>query len=253
MKSKILIVLLSLMWFSCCKEPDELYAQTSVPNTETFSLQDVYNVVHGHAPSTTFDLNSCIANAIPEYYDQTWYNTYTANSLLRFRNYTIPSTTVAVGDSYQGGIVAYLFQPGDMGYGLKLGIICAPSNQSNGIRWGTTSVVSTSTLMFSSTQNTENIIDVNGSGGGVTSYAALLCSELSLNGYDDWVLPSYDEMTVICENRLLIGGFINNNYWTSSQSTYDNHQAFIFAFPSCVVGDANKEAYIISVRAIRYF
>lgn len=82
MKNKIILFLaLILSWVS--------YGQ-SVPDTETFSLNDVYAVVYGHAPTTTYDLNSCFANAVLGYFD-TDYVTYPANSMLRFRNYTVTS------------------------------------------------------------------------------------------------------------------------------------------------------------------
>lgn len=86
MKSKLLILAI-LIWIGSFGQ--------SVPDTETFSLQDVYNVVHSHAPSTTFDLNSCFTNAVSGYFDSD-YTYYTANSMLRFRNYTVATTPIVV-------------------------------------------------------------------------------------------------------------------------------------------------------------
>lgn len=65
------------------------FGQTSVPNTDTFSLQDVYNAVHAHTSGTQTNLQSCFDNAISGYFDPN-YNTNSyapANSMLRFRNY----------------------------------------------------------------------------------------------------------------------------------------------------------------------
>lgn len=73
-----LIILASLLWLGSLAQ--------SVPDTETFSLQDVYNAVHYHTGSTTFDLSSCFTNAITPYFDAT-YIIYPQNSMLRFRNY----------------------------------------------------------------------------------------------------------------------------------------------------------------------
>ncbi len=53
-----------------------------VPNTSTFSLQDVVNEIN----PTTDDLVDCIADAISSDYDPTYY-TSPATSLLEFRNY----------------------------------------------------------------------------------------------------------------------------------------------------------------------
>lgn len=91
MRSKFLtILLLSTVWS---------YGQ-SVPDTETFSLNDVYTVVNSHTPATTFDLNSCFTNAVAGYFDAA-YTGYPANSMLRFRNYTVdcggpPAVTVSL-------------------------------------------------------------------------------------------------------------------------------------------------------------
>jgi hypothetical protein len=66
-----------------------------VPDTNTFSLQDVYDSVHGHAAITAGNLSSCFENAVNYYYDPLYNNTgfAPANSMLRFRNYTPYSVT----------------------------------------------------------------------------------------------------------------------------------------------------------------
>jgi hypothetical protein len=112
MKSKILLLIFSTLWFSC-SEPEDLVAQTSVPNTETFSLQDVYDVISNQLPdiglpALTLDLASCFTHAVADYFDPTYNNDEYAppNSLLRFRNYAIQEGIgEACGDpiSYVGG------------------------------------------------------------------------------------------------------------------------------------------------------
>ena len=56
----------------------------SVPNTDTFSLLDVKNVI-----GCAFDLNSCLWASIDAYYDPAYKGS--KNSLMCFRNYTTPS------------------------------------------------------------------------------------------------------------------------------------------------------------------
>lgn len=57
----------------------------AVPDTETFSLEDVYNEV---SPAS-FDQNACFAAADSDGFDSD-YSYYEANSLMRFRNYDTP-------------------------------------------------------------------------------------------------------------------------------------------------------------------
>ena len=83
MKSKLigLFMLVSLIGFS-----------QSVPNTTTFTLQNVYDVVHSHTPATAANLSSCFTNANASYFDATYSGTKT--NLLNFRNYTVASAAV---------------------------------------------------------------------------------------------------------------------------------------------------------------
>jgi len=52
---------------------------------------------------------------------------------------------VAIGDSYGGGIVAYILQSGDPYYDVNVqhGLIAATADQSTGIQWYNGSNVST--------------------------------------------------------------------------------------------------------------
>lgn len=54
--------------------------------------------------------------------------------------------------------------------------------------------------------------------------AADYCANLVLNGYDDWFLPSREELIKIWVNRDLIGGFSNTSgYWSSSETTNQSY------------------------------
>ena len=69
-----------------------------VPDTNTFSLVDVYNAVNDHA-NPTGDLADCFSKAISSYFDPA-YNTDSyapANSMKRFRNYGHYETSIIYG------------------------------------------------------------------------------------------------------------------------------------------------------------
>lgn len=96
-----------------------------VPNTNTFSLQDVWNAVKDHTSGTTGDLSDCFANAISNYFDPAYNNnSYApANSMKRFRNYgpkgypttgvyTIPFPNYGVGIRVIGRLI-YVSPDGD--------------------------------------------------------------------------------------------------------------------------------------------
>jgi len=158
-----------------------------------------------------------------------------------------------VGDSYGGGVVAYIFQSGDPGYvpGQTHGIIASTSDQSTGIQWYNGSFVVTDATsegdLGGGLANTNKIVTVQGSG----YYAAKLCYDLTLNGYSDWVLPNMGELRVLYNNKSLIGGFSTYNYWSSYEGTY--MYAGLKSFGNGDEQTANKMADFVSVRAIRYF
>lgn len=136
---------------------------------------------------------------------------------LSLNQYLIFSATV--GMSYQGGVVAYVFQSGDPGYILNEshGLITPATEQSSGLQWYNGSNILTgasSAILGSGYNNTLAIISAQGAG----SYAAKLCDGLSLNSYADWSLPAINELSKINLNKDLIGGWTTGvGYWSSTE------------------------------------
>ena len=138
-----------------------------------------------------------------------------------------------VGDSYGGGIVAYIFVPGDIGYvaGQTHGLIAAIVDQttSAGVKWFPSTFYDiTRTLLGQGLANTISIIAASG-GSSLTSYAAGLASSYNGGGYSDWYLPSKDELNKLYQNRAAIGNFATSGiaaYWSSSQKGTFNFKDF---------------------------
>ncbi|MCX6279442.1 MAG: DUF1566 domain-containing protein [Bacteroidetes bacterium] len=124
------------------------------------------------------------------------------------------SVTPGIGGSYGGGKVFYLDISGEHG------LIAATSDQG-GIRWALydyesiTVPLGTSTVFGAGSANTDHIISQHGA--GATGYAAALARAYTGGGYNDWYLPSKDELNILYLNRAAIGGFTNDNYWSSSE------------------------------------
>lgn len=159
---------------------------------------------------------------------------------------------LAVGDDYEGGIIAYLFKSGDSGYieGQTHGIVVSRHDQSTGMIWGcwSTSISGADfTELGKGDENTSDIIV------GCTSIdiAARLCSNYESKTYSDWFLPSKDELNKLYLNKTLIQDLDNTNqYWSSSES--DNNEAMAQDFLN---GRQYSQGKLSSlhVRAIRNF
>ncbi len=165
---------------------------------------------------------------------------------------TVNPAPVAVGDSYGGGIVAYILQGGDSGYDANVqhGLITATDDQSTGIQWYNGSYVSTGatgTAIGTGQANTTVIVTIQGAG----SYAAQLCNDLTEGGYNDWFLPSKDELNKLYINKVAIGGFADYAYWSSSE--YSTHTAWSQNFETGPQYYLSSKSHTNRVRAIRAF
>ena len=94
---------------------------------------------------------------------------------------------------------------------------------------------------------------------GVGDYAARLCADLEYGGYDDWFLPSKNEVEAMYENLHdrpdPIGGFASKAYWSSSEDSGANSEVAAWGqnFTNGYQGTYNKSNSEVITRAIRAF
>ena len=198
---------------------------------------------------------------------------------------------VSIGDTHEGGIVFWLDGNGG-------GLIAAPTDQSIGSKiadrfnmdapwegpgpgWGcmwTTVPGANEEAIGKGKQNTDAIVNT----GCLTNMhtqgtmegpgAAEICYNLSLGGYDDWFLPSQEELREMLKNigpsedevsdmntlgvapvdGMGVGKLLGTSYWSSTQQNYNNART-ISHLNIGGRGSKHKDDGNPSVRAVRAF
>ncbi len=133
--------------------------------------------------------------------------------------FTTPISS-SIGDVFKGGKIAYFLQTGDSGYdpNIRHGLIIGNRNLTS-TGWGcdnTTLIGTTLTTLGSGLSNTNSII-LNSCSQG----AAYYCANLVQGGYNDWFLPSVDELKKISTNYVVLN-LGNNNSWSSTEKDANN-------------------------------
>ena len=106
----------------------------------------------------------------------------------------------------------------------------------------------TSTSVVSGVSNTTRIIATLGSG----NYAAYMCRSYRGNGYNDWSLPSKDELNLIYQN-LKLKGLGSFGRWYQSSSEIDNKFIWSLWFENGTLTGGSTKNNAFNVRATRGF
>jgi hypothetical protein len=156
-------------------------------------------------------------------------------------SFTTLSNPVTIGQNFGGGVVFYVTEGG------QHGLIAATVDQCTASEWGCfgTSIPGTYGFIGSGQDNTTAIVN----GCSQAGIAARICAELVLNGFNDWFLPSKDELIEMYQQKELIGGFASHYYWSSSQGSINSAWAQDFSGSGSGYSVKSIPAYVRAIRA----
>ena len=171
--------------------------------------------------------------------------------------YVVSTTSpcgLAIGQTYEGGIIFYLDASGCHG------LISAPTDiiTGGGVPWFNGSNTLTNAVrdgVGAGKFNTERVIANQGAG----FYAAELCANYQGGNYGDWYLPSKKELYLMYSNigqgapapNTNVGNFAFTTYWSSKE--YDDTNAWVLNFlDGNGLNDGGKSGGS-RVRAVRAF
>ena len=171
-----------------------------------------------------------------------------------------PAVTYAIGDTGPAGGLIFYVDEADT-YSWTYLEVAPLSTERGNTYWGDYGTViggNAALTGIGDGQAATDAIVAHMEGKSIKGTAAQLCDALSYGGYDDWFLPSKDELNAIWTNLVDdgsrsnsgVGGFAESYYWSSSEydSSYACYQGFSNGSQKYNYKDGS-----VRVRAVRAF
>jgi uncharacterized protein DUF1566 len=154
-----------------------------------------------------------------------------------------------IGQNYQGGIIFYIDKTKQHGLIVSTADLLT-STENTQVAWkhGPNVITGASGIAVGTgASNTSAIVAAIGSKG---QYAALLCSKYKVGIYQDWYLPSKNELNLLYAQKAVIPGLSATNYWSSSEvnkgKAWDQEFGGGFQFK-------DNKTFTLRVRAVHSF
>ena len=208
------IILLTLFFLISLGLNAQTGIGTSTPDAS--AKLDVSSTTKGFLPPrmTTVQRNAIASPAT----GLTIYNT-TINAFQVYNGTAWYSTVHFIGESYGGGIVFYIYDNG------QHGLIATTLDQAH-INWvnGTMRYTgATGDGLNAGAMNTALIVATQMADNQTGNFAAKVCADFSITvdgtTYGDWYLPSKYELNLLYLQKMVVGYFRSDDYWSSTEYT----------------------------------
>lgn len=172
-----------------------------------------------------------------------------------------------VGEVFGGGVVFHVYRGAD---GLEHGLIVAMEDQGTEIPWSNLATTPIGALARSSWNGSSNSTSIVNQVGHTQSAAKLCLDYESSDGFDDWYLPSVDELILLYNRRFDVNRVLSVvgeefgvldpmqtfsylQYWSSTE--IDEEQAWRYSFTPGAndFSHFGSKASLNHVRAVRKF
>jgi hypothetical protein len=153
-----------------------------------------------------------------------------------------------VGDDFRGGRIFSLS-------GVNSGLIASTTDLESGPIVKFTWTATNTLLGANSTNGKENTTKMANAAISAAEAGYHFKSGYQHHGYDDWYIPSFDEINMLRENIYYVGGFVeivkDSYYWSSSEFSASHAQ--LQNMTALVKTEQEKANYACRIRPIRKF
>lgn len=219
-KTKFYLPILLLFAFSCSSDDDNrpLSVETTEPTSVIHNAITIGGVVSGNpldevglvwrtTPGATLDDQFLKVDDPQEGSFLLTVENLERNVTYHFRAYAKQEGEVVYGNSIGVSTSNFVIVSGDDGKQLMV----ASTDNAREVPWGPSNVFVGANSQDDGAANTATLSAVS------NEYIARICAQFSGGGFDDWYLPSENELKAVAANADEVGGVLMAGYWSSTE------------------------------------